>query len=337
MEIFLDSEIDTIMKVSDPIGVRNPPYWTAEFYGFGKCIREYGYFPKGWPLMVFTDHSGPSILKRFTNYDISTSAPVVMFHSPYLVEKWRNEYSKPCYNLYSPFVYFRRTRNITKSIMAKGTLAYPAHTIPELDISSNLSQYISHLKQLPDKFQPVSISLHYHDINKGVHKEFLKQGFRVFTAGNPADYGFVDKFYSILENFKYTTSNIIGSYVFYSVEMGIPFFLCGDEPAYSSNTKSELASEALDSVTAEDDLSKHYTELFRTFNDEISSEQRSKVESILGITNGLSRFEMCKVLYTAFFNHQTQNATAKARDFITDKVQRSKRLGRKLLNSFKSD
>ncbi len=56
---------------------------------------------------------------------------------------------------------------------------------------------------------------------------FISKGYKVVTAGNPHDNTYTQKFYAILKNYKYTMSNLIGSYTFYSVEMGIPFSLYG--------------------------------------------------------------------------------------------------------------
>src|SRR5689334_17760941 len=106
MEIFLDTKVDELFRVKEPIPISDIPYWTSEYYGFGKYIREYGYYPKTLPLMIFTDHSGPSIIKKFNHFEKSTDAPAVLFHSPHLVEKWKNESAKPCFNLYSPFVFY---------------------------------------------------------------------------------------------------------------------------------------------------------------------------------------------------------------------------------------
>ena len=118
------------------------PYWSSEIYGFGKYIREYGYYPKNLPLPIFTDHSGPQTIDNFNHYEINTDAPVVMFHSPKSVKRWKELYKKKCYILYSPFVFYRKTSNIQKSTTASGTLAYPAHTIPELEEVSNIETYI---------------------------------------------------------------------------------------------------------------------------------------------------------------------------------------------------
>ena len=118
------------------------PYWASEIYGFGRHIRQYGYYPKNLPLFIFTEHSGPVVRHSFNYFEIHHDSPVVLLHSPDRVKEWRALYKKPCYSMYSPFVFYRKQNNITQAKDAKGALAYPVHTILELDIISNMEDYI---------------------------------------------------------------------------------------------------------------------------------------------------------------------------------------------------
>lgn len=287
----------------------NVPYWSSEIYGFGRHIREYGYYPKNLPLLIFTEHSGPVVRHSFNYFETHHNSPVVFLHSPERVKEWRAMYKKPCYSMYSPFVFYRRRNNITQAKDAKGTLAYPVHTIPELDIS-NMEDYIFRLKNLPEKYQPVSVSLHYHDINKGLHKLFFKHGIAVYTAGTPFDYRFTQRFYSVLRNFKFTTSNFIGSYLFYAVELNIPFFLYGQPPEFTNNTNSKLAQVALEVAASKDEFTIHLTELFSTASDEVTPKQKQLVESTLGLHGGVSRLKMATILYSCYLTFYLKNRIA---------------------------
>ena len=67
------------------------------------------------------------------------------------------------------------------------------------------------------------------NINMENHPDFIskaiEKGFDVVTAGHKFDKKFVNRFYEILSNHKYATSNAYGSHVPYSIEMGLPFFI----------------------------------------------------------------------------------------------------------------
>ena len=69
MEIFLNTDINKILEIKEPIKTKNAPYWTSELYGFGKYIRQYGYYPEELPLMIFTDHGGPHAVNKFNDFE----------------------------------------------------------------------------------------------------------------------------------------------------------------------------------------------------------------------------------------------------------------------------
>lgn len=274
-------------------------YWTAEVYSFGKYIRDYAFYPIFLPLAIYTDH-GAGCVDYPYKHELESSAPVQFYHSPVSVEKWKEVSSKPCYVLYSPFVFYRRSRKIEKDINASGTIAFPAHTTLSIDDVSDIEEYIKQLKELPDDFQPVSVCLHPTDINKGQYKVFMDHNIPVYTAGHGCDMRFAERFYNILKNFKYSTSNIIGSYTYYSVEMGIPFSIYGANPKYINSSDPNVTMGEYDPYNELQSYKIMY-DLFNGLNKEISTEQREIVERDLGLKDGLNRLEMSKVLYRAFF------------------------------------
>jgi len=317
MEVFLNTDIKKILEIEERPQTAFIPYWTAEAYGFGKYIRKYGFYPKSFPLLIFTDHSGPSLRSKLNYYEVNNNAPVIMFHSPELVKKWKSQYKQKCYNLYSPFVFYRRKNSISISPEATGTLAYPVHSMPELDDGFDIEKYIDGLMSLPDKFHPISVSMHYHDLNIGRHEIFLRRGIRVFTAGNPHDYRFPQRFYSILRNFRYATSNFVGSALFYAVEMDIPFFIYGNEPEYKKNVETELAQIALESAIAKDEIIDYYTNMFNKVSDTITNEQKFLVESTLGLYDGISRIKMSQILYSCYLRFRIHNIINKGKKFLS--------------------
>lgn len=283
----------------DRLRLISPPYATAEVYGFGKQIRAYGYFPKWLPLCVYTDHS-PGDRDVCYAHELASSAPVQLYHSPNRVGRWKALSKKPCYCFYSPSVFYRKTKGIEKAIDAKGTLAFPAHTTPSIDDISDMQIYINKLKKLPEEYQPVSVCLHMVDINKGMHKIFIANGFNVYTAGNIYDERFIPRFYSIIRYFKYSTSNLGGSYLYYSVEMGIPFFLYGDEPSFVNKDDPNIEKGEYTSYKKQDSY-QSLVSLFSAITPVITEEQKAFVHRDLGLDDGLGRWQMAAVLYYAFF------------------------------------
>jgi FkbM family methyltransferase len=276
----------------------NPPYWTAEIYGFGRYIRKYGFYPSWLPLCVYTDH-GPGACTP-APHELASLAPVQLYHSPISVNNWRAISKKTCYCFYSPFVFYRKKNKIEISADAKGTIAFPAHTTASIDDISDIQVYIDQLKNLPEVFQPVGVCLHQTDINKGLHKKFIDNGFDVFTAGNSLDDRFLERFYSIIKNFKYATSNILGSYTYYCVEMEIPFFIYGEKPQLINKLDLNIPMGEYDPYKSVD-LYRKAHDLFVEISTIITEDQRSLVNRDLGKYDGIGRIRMALILYYSFF------------------------------------
>jgi len=271
-------------------------YWTSEVYSFGKYIRDYGLYPKFLPLMCYCNHGiGDDMVY---DHELKNDASCMFVFSDKKCTDYKKESRKPCYIIPAPFVWYRKKYYIEPLNTAKGTLAFPAHTTPEIDLGSDIELYIQELRNLPEEFQPVSVCIHMHDVNKGQHEIFLKHGIPVYTVGNAFDYRFAKRFYDILKNFKYTTSNMVGSYTYYSVEMGIPFSIYGDRPILINNADENI--EKGEYQFLKNECYKQSSILFAGLQKEITKEQKEYVEKSLGIQDCASRSQIAKALYGAY-------------------------------------
>lgn len=297
-------------------------FWTSEVYSYGRHLRKFAYYPSFLPLYVYSDHGADGDNKIY-DHELIADAPYFFFHNPDKIKNFKKKSDKPVNCLLSPFVFYRRDKKIEQLSTAKGTLAFPAHSIPDINEVSSIEDYIKSLKELPEEFQPVCVSLHMHDINKGQHKVFLEHGIPVYTSGNAFDQRFAERFYDILKNFKYTTSNIIGSNVFYSIEMGIPFFLRGAEPKYVNVSNPNYA---------EGDILLEPSEILKMFAKEsfsITPDQKMIVEKGLGINDGISRIETAKILYYQYlkngdFKADLRRSRKLLSRFLKNKIRRRK-------------
>ena len=274
------------------------PYWTAEIYGFGKYIRKYGYYPSFLPLCIDTDHGAGRVDHPF-NHELESDSPVMFYHSSLSIENWKKYSTKPSHVLFSPFVFYRRKNNIRKSSSAKGTIAFYSHSIESIDNLLDPEIYIKQLLNLPAVFQPVSVCLHHTDIKKGDYKIFLKHNIPVYTAGGLGPL-FVERFYNILRNFSFATSNMVGSYLYYAVEMGLPFSIYGTNPKFINRNNDNFKIGEWDPYQEFVNYRQVYN-LFKGLNTKITVEQKIIVEDGLGISDGVSRYEMATILYWSFF------------------------------------
>lgn len=281
------------------------PFWTAEIYGFGLQISRYGFYPYCLPLCIYTDH-GPGYRDAIPIHEIESSAPIQLYHSQNSVRLWQSVTAKKAYCLYSPFAFYRRRTGASIASDAKGTIAFPAHSTPSIDEVGGFEKYIEQLKQLPEKYHPVTICMHMHDIQKGAHMDFIREGFEVVTAGNSLDQRFIERFYEIISSHQFATSNTPGSYLYYCVEMGIPFFVYGEKPRLVNRSNRNVPIGVYG--TFDSGYTKRAYDLFhlpdpKADTPQISSQQKAFVESHMGIKDGISRGRMAIVLYGALVRY----------------------------------
>lgn len=290
-----------LIELCDPHNIKKRKakvvYLHSEIYGVGKHLRKYGFYPEFLPLFVNSDH-GYTSSPIPGRTELTINAPYFLTYSKTKAQNWKRFSDKPCYVMFSPFVFYRRQNNIEKNKNAKGTIVFASHTTKGIDDISDIDKYIEQLKGLPEKYQPVSVCIHSNDIQKGLHKKFIDQGFEVFTAGHPADERFTQRFYEIIKNFSYATSNSIGTHLFYCVEMGIPFFLYGEKQKLINKADINFTLGEYDPYKEFEEYRQAYA-LFDDVKNYITLEQKSFVEEALGLKNGIGRMQMALVLYSA--------------------------------------
>lgn len=284
------------------------PYWSAEAYGFGRTLREYGYYPTQLPLCVDTDH-GPQLCYRPLNTELETDSPCILVHNSAACKQWQNEPGKSCHVMSSPFVLFRRLHGIAQRETARGLLFFPAHSTSGVEERTDEALYIELLREAPADFGPAAVCMYGHDVTLGRHMPFLEAGVPVFTAGYPLDRHFTERFYSIVRHFQYAASNELGSYTFYCTELGLPFSLVGPRAIFWNNEDKNVPLGVLDDPPGLERI----TELFVGWNRQISPAQRSFTLSILGQDAVPSRLEISVLLYRSLLQALRNKFRAKVR------------------------
>lgn len=286
-------------------------HWPSEVYSFGSLLRDFAFFPKKLSLNVYSEHGigTPNIGLN----EINNDAAFMFVFADDKLKNYKEKTNKPVYKILSPFVWYKKKNKIKQSPDAKGTLVFPVHSIPEEDTLLDWDKYIEQLKSLPEKMHPICACFHMHDINKEekIYKKFMDAGISVYTAGNVFDVRFAQRFYDILKNFKYTSSNTIGSYAFYSVDFGIPFFIYGNEPSYKNVSNPYHGNEnagvgKIYNVSSYEEIyNRQQKFVISPFDEEITitKEQKTLADYCLGINNHISRFKMCFLLYWAFLKY----------------------------------
>jgi hypothetical protein len=271
----------------------------VEMYSYGRLLREYGFFPQFLPIYIYHLH-GPGIMNFINEHEINSGAYCMFVNTEEDAQQFIAAGMKRCEVMLHPFVFYRRKYKVHRDANARGTLVFPAHSIFNTEELTDIDEYIRQLKELPDIYKPLAICLHCEDINKGKHRKYMDAGFPVYTAGHTHNYRYVERFYDVLRHFKYSTSNAYGSYIYYAVEMGIPFFLHGDEVEYYNKADPGLP---LGRVKIAFPNVLRMCRMFSEMTTVISDEQRMEIERGLGISDGISRLKMAKILYSALFSN----------------------------------
>lgn len=263
-------------------------------YGLHAIIREYASCSATLPLFCRYQHGWDPIPKA-DPYDAQTDKPLMLVWNKRRLKIWNEESSIPAAIVGAPFIHYRKLRKIEKDIDAKGTIAFPAHSTSTIDAVFDIDGYCKQLQSLPGEFQPITICLHLHDVERKKEEIYKKYGFEVVNAGPiwVLGFEFVQKFYEILRSHKYATSNQVGSYSFYAVEMGIPFFIFGESANLENSGEPLMPSNF---SYSDYPLGVFATTMFQGPTQVISEEQKKFVEDELGVHDCLSGIELRELL-----------------------------------------
>ena len=268
-------------------------YWPSEVYSFGKYYREQAFYPSFLPLHIYSMHGMEPKVTTY-NHELNNNSEAMFVFSKEKQQAFMEKSKKPCYIITPPLIWYRRHHKIKQDKNAKGTIVFPCHSIPTEETIFDLPNFISTIKSLPEDMQPVCVCLHMHDINKGQHKVFLENNIPVYTAGNAFDIKYAQRFYNILKHFKYACSNLIGSYTFYSIEMGIPFSLIGDKPDYFNHGNDQIPLGKVEIKT---------NPVFKKgINKTITDEQKKYVATHTGMGH-ISRIKFSNILWKSYINN----------------------------------
>lgn len=270
----------------------------SEWYGTGTVLRKYLYYPKILPIRIRITH-GPSVWDQVTDHFIEAKEYYSALYSRRLTLNFEERTSRKCFQFQSPFwIYYKKNRNKFKSSKS-GTIFFLSHSTFWTEVETSHQSVIGYLNNLPKSMLPISICMHFVDIQKKRHIPFLDAGFRIYTAGNWENKWFIHNFFEIVSNYKYAVSNTFGSQFLYCTMIGVKSII------YQKITTSVVHQEDTNEIAAYD---KGYSFLrqnevvsaFLDKSDTITSLQQSIVEEELGIKEGLSMFNMSFVLYKAY-------------------------------------
>jgi len=271
-------------------------------YGANSIVKKYARFPLWLPLPCHMEHGWTAISSALAS-DLSVKKGLMLVYSQRRQDAWRKESAVPSAIIGSPFVLYRRMNKIMLESTATGTIVFPSHSTNELDAVFDIDDFCGQLNAIPEKFKPVTVCLHFIDVNKGLDKHYIKNGLNVVSAGPKHNLDFVNNFYEIVSKHKYSCSNEVGSYSFYCVEMGLPFFLIGESPEIINIGGDKNAPKS--SRITDWDIGKKATDIFQTGPiTKISANQKEFVYNEMGVGDSIEPLSLNKMLWHSFWQEK---------------------------------
>lgn len=203
----------------------------VNYYGTEALLR-YIYDLPNWISLYFLDifHSLPAVDRASERIKRNRFKHLFVYGMPQV--KTHEQYVKRVYPIGAPFVNYRHKAGIVQSASASGTTVFPSHTSIIARAELDWVAFAEEVANLPTVFHPVRVCLFYLDIELGRAQPFLERGIPVVTAGHKLDFNFPVRFYQIVSQSRWVAGNHIGSFAYYAIEMGIPFFFLGPEASY---------------------------------------------------------------------------------------------------------
>lgn len=273
--------------------------WISEVSGLGKSFRYFLKYPSFLPFFFGSDH-GVNIGTKYDDYDKNN------FNIFFSWNKKKIEFLRKINNLKSyfiphPFIFYRRNKLQHLFLKKKsGTIIFFPHSNDNIVVKFNIKEFINEIKKLKPKFKPVSVCLMHNDINLKNLRYLRKNNINIVTAGHVDNYDFVDNFYKMISNFKYSASPkvpFVGSNLYYCVEASIPFFFLKSEAKYyfKVNNKRRDVSSYGDKY---DEINYYkFIKVFQRFSERVTKKQKDLVNYYLGLNSNISRFKLIFIIY----------------------------------------
>jgi hypothetical protein len=209
-----------------------------------------------------------------------------------------------------PWMFYRRQKYRKSNKSGRGTLLFWPHSNEHLTVELDLSKIKQVLSGIPETYKPLSICLSSHDIQLGLVQKIRTLGYPIYTVGNVMDQRFVDRFYMLIDKFKYTAGFSTGSHVYYLHEYGIPYLAFDYALVKTYSHGSTAIDDGEFDLIAKDypDSNQRKTfdswyEQLKTYSESVSIEQMEFAAEQLGCNSHTSIWKVRKLVYLALLKN----------------------------------
>ncbi len=220
------------------------------------------------------------VLKRHTGKDIIPIGPYIHYAQSYLSEEEKKK---------------------EKKRLGKNLLVFPTHcthwNIPEFDTR----YFISEIEKLKKDFDSVRVCMYWKDIEKKMHLPYINAGYECVTAGFMFSSFFFSRLKNIIELSDLTVGNSIGTNVGYSIFFNKPYYHINMPVKQTYDPKISTIDEEqrqmiLRSCNTGLNNIKKLEDLFSSYTDKITEEQREKIDYYWGTSLVKTPEELAEIL-----------------------------------------
>ena len=277
--------------------------WESERTSFGKTFRKMIGYPKFLPLFFSSDHY-VDMLTSYRENEANPTYPLYLTWNKEKCSKLRNDYSVDAIHVQHPWISYRRKKFSVRNKESNGTLLFWPHSSQHLNVQLDMEKVKQSLSAIPEKYKPISICISAHDIQLGLLPKIRTLNYPIYTVGNVQDQRFVDRFYTLVNNFRFSAGFFPGSHVYYLHEFGIPYLAFDYSVVTMSSHGSSAVADGVFDLLAKDYPEEHERKIFddwyarmREFCDEVSDDQMTFALKQLGFDSDITDIELRKKVY----------------------------------------
>jgi hypothetical protein len=210
-------------------------------YGFAHIMKVYAGYPETKPIYASFPHGMCNRDNVVNVSELKADFPSLLCYPPFKTDLWKKtSKTKKVIPFASPMHYaLKLFKSEIPADQRRGTLFLPMHSTHMVEVDFDREAVIAELADLPDEFKPITICLHWQDIEKGLDKFFIDRGFDIVCAGHLTDSEYIFRWLHLVSQFKLVAHCGFGSALFYSVLAGVPFYLTKEyaEPVFHKDFK----------------------------------------------------------------------------------------------------
>ena len=196
-------------------------------YGFGYVMKKYAGYPLEEPIYATFPHGMYLHDRVVSKSELDAPLPAHLNFPPFSTPTWKKAAKKKkVIPFASPFHYALKLFQCETPVEERqGTLFLPLHSTRMVDVKFDTQAIIKELRDLPEEFLPVTVCIHWQDIEYGLDKIFRDAGFDIVCAGHLTDCNYLFRWLHLATRHKMVCHSGIGSALFYSIIADIPFWL----------------------------------------------------------------------------------------------------------------